>query len=94
MSDDMPYGPVATALQADLQRLLQPLSLEVRNDSHHHIGHAGAREGGHFTVRLVAACFEGRNRVARHRLVYDALGPLAARGIHALAIEALAPGEA
>ena len=90
----MPYGPVATALQADLQRLLQPLSLEVRNDSHHHIGHAGAREGGHFTVRLVAACFEGRNRVARHRLVYDALGPLAARGIHALAIEALAPGEA
>lgn len=91
---DMPYGPVAAALQADLQRLLQPLSLEVRNDSHHHIGHAGAREGGHFTVRLVAACFEGRNRVARHRLVYDALGPLAARGIHALAIEALAPGEA
>ena len=91
---DMPYGPVAAALQADLQRLLQPLSLQVRNDSHHHIGHAGAREGGHFTVRLVAACFEGRNRVARHRLVYDALGPLAARGIHALAIEALAPGEA
>ena len=45
--------------QADLQRLLQPLSLQVRNDSHHHIGHAGAREGGHFTVRLVSRLLRG-----------------------------------
>lgn len=83
----------ATALQADLQRALQPDTLEVRDDSHHHAGHAGAREGGHFAVRIVAPCFAGRSRVARHRLVYDALGPLGQRGIHALAIEALAPGE-
>lgn len=86
-------GPVAQALQADLQQALQPQDLQVRDDSHLHAGHAGAREGGHFHVRVVAACFTGCNRVARHRLVYDALGPLATRGIHALAIEALAPAE-
>ena len=77
-----------------LAKALAPSRLEVQDDSHLHAGHAGAREGGHYTVRIVAACFSGRNRVARHRLVYSALGPLAARGIHALAIEALAPGEA
>lgn len=85
--------PVADAIAADLRRHLAPESITVRDDSHHHAGHAGAREGGHFHVRIVAGCFAGRNRVARHRLVYDALGPLAPRGIHALAIEALAPGE-
>lgn len=85
--------PVAAAIEADLRRLLQPQAISVRDDSHLHAGHAGAREGGHFGVRIVAGCFAGRGRVARHRLVYDALGPLAARGIHALAIEALAPGE-
>lgn len=88
-----PGNPVGRALQADLQQALQPLQLQVRDDSHLHAGHAGAREGGHFHVRVVAACFAGCSRVARHRLVYDALGPLAARGIHALAIEALAPAE-
>jgi BolA protein len=86
-------SPVAAAIEADLRRALQPDSIELRDDSHRHAGHAGAREGGHFSVRIVAGCFAGRNRVARHRLVYDALGPLAARGIHALAVEALAPGE-
>lgn len=83
----------AAAIEADLQRALQPQALQVQDDGHLHVGHAGAREGGHYTVRIVASAFTGRNRVARHRLVYDALGPLAARGIHALAIEALAPGE-
>lgn len=87
------HGPVAAAIEADLRLVLHPLTLQVQDDGHLHVGHAGAREGGHFTVRVVAAAFAGRNRVARHRLVYDALGPLAARGIHALAIEALAPGE-
>ena len=86
--------PVAAAIETDLRQRLQPLSLVLSDDSHLHAGHAGAREGGHYMVRLVAHCFAGLNRVARHRLVYDALGPLAARGIHALAIEALAPGEA
>lgn len=83
----------ATALEADLRQQLQPLQLAVRDDSAAHAGHAGAREGGHFSVRIVAPCFAGQSRLARHRLVYHALGPLAARGIHALAVEALAPGE-
>ncbi|MEN9629107.1 MAG: hypothetical protein RJA10_2334 [Pseudomonadota bacterium] len=87
-------GPVAQGIEADLRRALQPESFELQDDSHLHAGHAGAREGGHYTVRVVAGCFTGLGRVARHRLVYSALGPLAPRGIHALAIEALAPGEA
>lgn len=85
---------VGQAIEVDLQARLQPQQLLLRDDSHLHAGHAGAREGGHYTVRIVAPCFQGLSRVARHRLVYDALGPLAPRGIHALAIEALAPGEA
>jgi BolA family transcriptional regulator, general stress-responsive regulator len=67
--------------------------IDVRDDSVLHAGHAGAREGGHFAVRLTSPRFAGLSRVARHRLVYHALGPLPALGIHALAIEALAPGE-
>ena len=84
---------VAAAIESDLRRALQPQSIELRDDSHLHAGHAGAREGGHYAVRIVAPCFAGLSRVARHRLVYHALGPLTARGIHALAIEALAPDE-
>lgn len=86
-------NPSAELLERILREHLQPDSVQVRDDSHHHIGHAGAREGGHYHVHIVAACFAGKNRVARHRLVYDALGSLAGRRIHALAIEALAPGE-
>ena len=85
---------IAAAIEADLRQHLQPESSELQDDSHLHAGHAGAREGGHYTVRIVASCFAGCSRVARHRLVYHALGPLAARGIHALAIEAVAPGDA
>ena len=83
----------ATAVEACLRDRLAPLELQVRDDSAAHAGHAGAREGSHLSVRIVSPRFAGLSRVARHRLVYDALGPLAARGIHALAIEALAPGE-
>ena len=60
----------------------------VTDDSHLHAGHAGAREGRHFSVRITSARFDGLTRVARHRLVYDALHRLIPRGIHALAIEA------
>lgn len=83
---------------AEIERVLReafaPLQLEVRDDSAAHAGHAGAREGGHFSVRIASARFSGLPRVARHRLVYDALGSLAARRIHALAIDARAPEEA
>jgi len=83
----------AEELRQRLAAALAPQELQVQDDSHLHAGHAGAREGRHFSVRLRCAAFEGRPRVARHRLVYDALGPLAAQGIHALAITALAPSD-
>ncbi|MDO9074450.1 MAG: BolA family protein [Rubrivivax sp.] len=76
-----------------LRAALAPLAIQVNDDSHQHAGHAGAREGRHFSVALTSARFTGLNRVARHRLVYDSLGPLAEQGVHALAIVAKAPGE-
>lgn len=72
---------------------LQPAMLEIRDDSALHAGHAGAKEGGHYALTIVSAQFSGKNRVARHRLVYSALDPLMKNGIHALAIEALSPEE-
>jgi len=81
-------------IEARLRAALAPTRLQVQDDSHLHAGHAGAREGGHFTVLITSARFSGLSRVARHRLVYDALGPLAAQRVHALAIQARAPEEA
>ncbi len=84
----------AQDIQAALHALLQPDELAVQDDSHLHAGHAGAREGRHFSVRIVSARFAGMPRVARHRLVYDSLSALMAQGIHALVIDARSPGEA
>ena len=83
----------AAEIEAELSAALQPASLDVQDDSHLHAGHAGAREGRHFSVRVVSARFNGLSRLARHRLVYDSLTLLMQRGIHALAIDARAPGE-
>jgi BolA protein len=83
----------APDIDAALRAALAPSALEVRDDSHLHAGHAGAREGRHFSVTLTSARFNGLSRVARHRLVYDALHTLIPQGIHALAIDARAPGE-
>ncbi len=83
----------AAEIEAELSAALQPASLDVQDDSHLHAGHAGAREGRHFSVRVVSARFNGLSRLARHRLVYDSLNLLMQRGIHALAIDARAPGE-
>lgn len=77
-----------------LQAQLAPIELEVDDDSHRHVGHAGARDGrGHFSVRVVSAAFTGLAPLARHRAVYAALGDLMQTDIHALAIDARAPGE-
>lgn len=72
---------------------LAPQRLEWVDDSHLHAGHAGAREGGHYRLILVSPRFAGVNRIGRHRLIYDALGPLAPAGVHALQIDARAPDE-
>jgi BolA protein len=81
----------AEQIRAALQAQMQPQALEVIDDSHLHAGHAGAREGRHFTVRITSERFAGLSRIAQHRLVYDALRPLIPQGIHALAIEARVP---
>ena len=83
----------AAEIESALATCLAPEELRVRDDSHLHAGHAGAREGRHFAVEIVTERFQGLSRVARHRLVYDALDALMGRGIHALAIDARTPGE-
>ncbi len=73
---------------------LEPLALELHDDSASHAGHAGAAGGGgHYQLRLVSAQFTGESKIARHRLVYHLLGDLMQREIHALAMNLLAPDE-
>ena len=83
----------AAEIDACLRTALAPENLAVVDDSHLHAGHAGAREGRHFSVTISSPRFEGLTRIARHRLVYDALQGLMPRGIHALAIDARAPSQ-
>ena len=73
-------------IEERLRTTLTPDSLEVIDDSAAHAGHAGARDGGHFTIRIVAAAFAGKNPIQRHRLIYAALADLMHRDIHALSI--------
>jgi BolA protein len=75
-----------------LTEALAPVELDVIDEGHKHAGHSG--EGrGHFFARIVSAAFAGKNPIERHRMVYAALGDMMPDGIHALAIEAKAPGE-
>jgi BolA protein len=80
---------------ARLKETLDPTVLDVADESDRHAGHAGARPGGgtHYRVRIVSAKFAGLSRVERHRVVYEQLPAEFADGLHALAIEAKAPGE-
>ena len=74
---------------------LQPLAMELTDDSHRHVGHEGARDGrGHFSLDITSAAFEGLAPLARHRLVYAALGAMMQSDIHALSIRARTPAEA
>jgi BolA family transcriptional regulator, general stress-responsive regulator len=95
MSDFLNASPAEriALIETRLTAALAPVSISVRDDSAQHAGHAGASAGGHFTVTIVAAAFAGKARVARHRLVYDALADAMQRGIHALAIMAYTPEE-
>jgi BolA protein len=74
---------------------LAPARLELFDESAQHAGHAGAAPGGntHWRLTIVSAAFAGKPTVARHRMVYQALGELMQQPIHALAISARAPGE-
>ena len=85
-------GITPEAMRARLEELLAPTLVEVIDESVQHAGHAGADGSGygtHFRVRIASPMFAGRSRVARHRLVYDALQVFVDRGLHALAIETL-----
>ncbi len=79
-------------MEACLRERLNPNALEVLDESNQHAGHVGANGSGfgtHFRVRIASPLFTGKSRVARHRLVYDALQEFMAAGVHALAIETL-----
>jgi BolA family transcriptional regulator, general stress-responsive regulator len=82
-------------ITATLQERLDPIRLVVEDESQQHFGHAGWREGGetHFRIDVVSRAFEGKSRVERHRVVNAALVGAFERGLHALAIQAKAPGE-
>ena len=83
----MNAGTRVDRLRSALQSL-QPVVLEIRDDSAQHAGHAGAREGGHFHVTIAAVAFNGLSQVQRHRMVYAAAAELMGRDIHALSIDA------
>jgi len=87
---------MAERIERKLRAELAPLSVAVTDDSHKHHGHAGWREGGetHFSVAVVSGAFTGKSRIERHRMVNTALAEELASGVHALAIQAKAPGEA
>ena len=83
---------------AEIERLLtvafDPIDLLVKDQSHLHAGHAGAQEGkGHFDVRIMSERFSGQSRIARHRMIYEALGSFVDSDIHALSIRAISPSD-
>jgi BolA protein len=89
-------GPIHSAIERKLRESFAPEQLMVIDESHRHEGHSGARPGGesHFRVEIVAAAFVGVSRTERHRRIHRALAAELEGGVHALALRALAPGEA
>jgi len=74
--------------------VLEPISIEIEDESHKHAGHAGARDGcGHYQLQIVTFQFAGKSTVARHRMIYSALGEMMKHEIHALNIQAKTPDE-
>lgn len=85
-------APMVEQIRERLQQALDPSTLEVLDEGYKHAGHANDGKG-HFHVRIVSAAFAGQLSIKRHRLVYAALQGLMDNGIHALSIDAKAPGE-
>jgi BolA protein len=86
---------IEARIKAKLTVGLDPISLAIEDESHRHAGHAGAREGGqtHYRIKVASARFAGKGRLERHRMVYALLADEIAQGVHALALQTLAPGE-
>ena len=89
----LPFAEIETLIRARLATL-HPAKIELIDDSAKHAGHAGARSGGHYRLRIVCDAFSGKPSLARHRLVHGALGELMHTRIHALSIEAKTSEEA
>lgn len=84
----------ANLIQEKLTEAFTPVSLQVKDQSHLHAGHEGAKSGGgHFDVRIIAEAFQGQRPLQRHRMVFDALGAMMESEIHALRITAKTPDE-
>ncbi len=87
MSDDR-----VAMIEQLLSEAFEPIEMLVKDQSHLHAGHVGARSGkGHFNVKIVSDKFAGQNRITRHRMVYEALGSFIDSDIHALSINAISP---
>ena len=88
-------GTYAERMRAKLEAAFAPTRLEILDDSHRHAGHVGDRPGGetHFNVTIVSAAFAGLTRVARQRLVYEAVADELKERVHALQLRTLAPDE-
>jgi BolA family transcriptional regulator, general stress-responsive regulator len=89
-------GAILDGIRDKLTEAFAPTRLEIEDDSARHSGHAGHRPGGesHFNVLIESAAFAGASKVARQRMVYRALSEELAGPVHALSVQALAPGEA
>lgn len=72
---------------------LQPISLQIQDDSALHVGHVGNTGGGHFTLKIVSSQFSQKSQIIRHRLIYQALADLIPQQIHALSILAISPDD-
>ncbi len=84
----------STRIHELLTASFEPEELLVKDQSHLHAGHAGAEDGkGHFAVNIVSEAFEGKSRIQRHRIIFDALGDMMQNDIHALSINARTPSE-
>ena len=87
-------SPREQAIRDCLTACFQPSDLVIKDQTHLHAGHEGARDGkGHFSISIVSDSFAGTTRVQRHQMVYDALGALLESDIHALRIKAMSPDE-
>jgi BolA protein len=94
-TEPLPRDQRVAAIRSAIEAALAPEMLEVEDESHRHVGHAGAQDGrGHYRVEVVSAAFAGLNPIARHRAVYAAVGTLMTTDIHALSISARTPAEA
>ncbi len=85
--NDASDSPRMARIRACLVEALAPTCLELIDDSHQHAGHAGAGQGGHYTLRIAAPVFAGKKQLACHRMIYAALGTLMQTDIHALSID-------